>query len=193
VVTRDLDADLVSFHLGISMVAVALITIVVMASSPDPTRRAPGSWVRRTGVGALLSITVLLLGSYVHNLFVDGWPLVGNTLFPDLSNRFLAIHFIHRIAAGVGLAYLVWLAVAARRDDLPARERLLVTGAAAIYAVNVGLGAAHVFTEVSSSWLVAAHLLAAAVIWSALVAASTSAFLHPALDASALRSEGVPA
>lgn len=174
VVKGDLDADLVSFHLTVSMLVVALLTVVAVATAGAPTRdRARWDrWGFLLGAAAVGALSVLILGSYVHNLYVPGWPLVTNTLFPDLSNRFVAVHFLHRVLAAAVFGYLVWLFVAARREGRPRLERNLVATALAAFTLNAGLGAAHVFTEVGSSLLVAAHLVVAAISWAALVAAT---------------------
>lgn len=98
-------------------------------------------------------------------------------MVPDLSNRFVAAHFLHRALAGIVLVYLVHLAVVARRQRLPGTDRRLIYAANVVYASNIGLGAAHVFTRVDSSVLVAAHLLAAALVWALLVGATVRAIL----------------
>ncbi len=182
VVKQDLDADLVSVHLVISMTVVALFTIVLLAVSVETSESLRGgtgdrTWARLVAVAAAGSFVVLLLGSYVHNLYVGGWPLVANTVVPDLSNRFVAAHFLHRALAGILLVYLVHLAVVARRQRLPGADRRLIYAANVVYASNIGLGAAHVFTRVDSSVLVAAHLLAAALVWALLVGATVRAIL----------------
>lgn len=174
VVKGDLDADLVSVHLAISMAVLALLTMVVVATNPEGSSAQAGdpAWTRLLAGAAVLSVGLLLLGSYVHNLYVSGWPLVGDTLSPDLSNRFVAVHYVHRLVAAVGLVYLIYLTVEVGRRNRPETERLVVRAACTAYAVNVGLGAAHVFTEVSSSLLVAGHLAMAALVWVMLVAAT---------------------
>ena len=64
------------------------------------------------------------------------------------------------------------------------------------FTLNVGLGAAHVFTKVSSSLLVASHLALAALVWTALVGAAALARIErgPELDdrprAGAVATEG---
>lgn len=184
VVKGELDSDLVTVHLTISMLVVALITLVVVntwstASQAAPPRSQDGAWVWLLAVAAAGSLVLLLLGSYVHNLYVSGWPLVGNTLIPDLSNRFVAVHYLHRVLALVGLVYLGYLSLAARRRHQPAVETMLLYAAATAYLLNTGVGAAHVFTRVSSSLLVAAHLLLATVVWVSLVAVSAMAASGP--------------
>ncbi|MFV1989867.1 MAG: hypothetical protein ACC652_03905, partial [Acidimicrobiales bacterium] len=67
--------------------------------------------------------------------------------------------------------YFVYMIRSVARRRRPRDEQLLIFTAAGAYGVNVLLGAAHVFTKVSSSLLVATHLLMAALVWSCLVAA----------------------
>ncbi len=178
VVTRDLDADLVSLHLAISMMVLALVTVTAVnsrASAPEPTGQSDPGWSRLLALGATGAIVVLLLGSYVHNLYISGWPLVGNTLLPSFTSRYITVHFAHRVAAGVVLILLVGLARHAVTRRRPAAERRLIVGAATAFATNVLLGAGHVVTEVGSSLLVAGHLLLAGVVWALLVAATAMA------------------
>ncbi len=193
IVQNDLDADLVSAHLAISMAVVALLTVTaVNAGPPSRSGRPEPSWSLRLGAGAAVAITVLLLGSYVHNLYVSGWPLVGGEVLPNLDNRYMAVHFAHRLVAGLGLAYLAYLAVTARRLGRPQSEITLVTAAAGCFLVNVGLGAVHVFTKVSSSVVVASHLTLAVATWTLLVAATTAALHTIAADSSRRAHENPP-
>lgn len=173
IVTQALDRDLVALHLFISMTIAGLLTVVVMATADRAVRASPG-WAAWTGVGALLALALIVAGAYVHNLYIAGWPLVGGDLVPDLSNRFVAVHWLHRLLAALLLVYLAGLAVSARRTGRRDGTRLLDLALAA-HILNIALGATHVFTEVSSSLLVAVHVLTAAVVWVALVAAAASA------------------
>jgi len=180
VVKGELDADLVSVHLTISMVVVALLTMVVVGTAPEALRVAPAdggdrAWFRLLTVAATGSLVLSLLGSYVNSRYVSGWPLVGNSLFPDLSNRFVAVHYVHRVVAAAGLVYLGYLAIAATRRSRSTLECLLVYSAGAVYVLNIGLGAAQVFTRVGSSVLVAGHLVMASLVWALLVAGATIA------------------
>ncbi|MFV2039939.1 MAG: heme A synthase, partial [Acidimicrobiales bacterium] len=144
VVKRNLDADLVSVHLAISMAVVALLTMVVVATRPAASRATPApvvdrAWTVLLAAAATGSLVLLLLCSYVHNLYVSGWPLVGNTVLPDLSNRFVAVHYSHRVLAGLGFLYLIFLASAANRRQGPRVERVMVYAAGAAYFLDIGL------------------------------------------------------
>ncbi|MEK7251649.1 MAG: COX15/CtaA family protein [Actinomycetota bacterium] len=173
IVKGDLDRDLVSVHLTVSMLIVGLLVLVVVASGARSSAPADTKWRWMVIAAAATAYGVLLLGSTVHNLYFAGWPLQASELIPDLSNRYALLHFTHRLVAGLGFAYLVYLAVRARRIGRP--ERLLLTTSAAAFAVNVGLGAVHVFTEVSSAAVVALHLLFATVAWASAVGAAAVA------------------
>ncbi|MBC8365682.1 MAG: COX15/CtaA family protein [Actinobacteria bacterium] len=181
VVKEDLDADLVSVHLAISMAVVALVTATAVGAGPDAGRPSVDhsvdsrGWIRLIGVGAAGSLVVLLLGSYVHDMYFSGWPLVGNALLPEFTSRYLTVHFAHRVGAALVMMLLLHIAVAAVRRNRQPAERYLLGGAAAGFALNVGLGAVHVVTEVDSSALIAIHLLIAALVWAQLVAAVAEA------------------
>jgi cytochrome c oxidase assembly protein subunit 15 len=180
VVKGDLDADLVSVHLAVSLIVVGLLSVLsVTAARADGAAHPPEtpdrSWTTILAATAIGSYVLVILGSYVHNLYIPGWPLVKNTLFPSLPSSHFVVHFLHRTVAGVGFFVLLWLAREVIRRDRPQAERLMVWGAAAAFAVNVGLGAAHVFTKVQSSALVAGHLGLAAIVWVLLVTATTAA------------------
>ena len=82
------------------------------------------------------------------------------------------MHWLHRAVAGAGFFYLGWLVAAARHVGRPAEEQSLLRLATVAYALNVGLGAVHVLTKVTSGAVITAHLLASAVVWTALVAAT---------------------
>ncbi len=175
IVVSNLDADLVSLHLAISMTVAALLTVVVVATTADFGSQADRKWAFRFGAGAVVVIAVLLLGSLVHNIYIPGWPLVSNELFPTLSNRYVTVNYLHRVVAAGGFFYLVWLTVRAGRDQRPRLEQGVLWLALGAYSLNIGLGAANVFTEVSWSGLISAHLGAASIVWVSLVSATASA------------------
>lgn len=180
VVMSDLDADLVSVHLGVAMILLGLLTFVLVeARAIDrPAVRRTGvsdPWPLRLAGGAAGVYLVIVLGSLVHDQYVGGYPLVGGELIPDLSNRVVALHFGHRVAVLLVGVMLVWLAGEVVRRERPVLEIRLVHSGLALFLVNVALGAAHVFTRVQSTGLVVAHLLVASLAWSSLVGAATLA------------------
>jgi heme A synthase len=174
IVKGDLDRDLVSIHLTVSMAIVGLLVLVVIACRGGTSARAGLGWRWALIIGAAIAYGVLLLGSTVHNLYFPGWPVMQDGLVPEFSSRYVALHYTHRIVAGLGFLYLVWLAWRAWTADKP--ERLLLVVAAGAFTINVALGAVHVFTEVTSAGVVALHLLFAALAWAAAVGAAAIAW-----------------
>jgi len=177
VVKADLDADLVSLHLAISMSIVALFAVVVVATTPELHRREPTNprWVALYGLGASAAFAVLLLGSLVHNQYVAGWPLVEGALIPEFSSSLILIHWTHRLAAGLGLFYFAYLWRITRTERRPAPEASLAKWAFWAYAVNIGVGLLHVLTEVESSAVVTLHLAASTIVWTLMIIATTVA------------------
>jgi heme A synthase len=173
IVKGALDRDLVSIHLTVSMAIVGLLVLVVIGSREDPLSRAGAGWRWALVAGAATAYGVLLLGSTVHNLYFPGWPVMSDGPIPEFTNRYVVLHFTHRILAGSGFLYLVWLAW--RGWKTARAERWLLVAAAGAFTVNVALGAVHVFTEVSSAAVVAFHLLFAALAWAASVGAAAVA------------------
>lgn len=177
VVMSDLDADLVSVHLGVAMVVLALLTVVLVESyfvrgqQPVASAVPDRAWRRWLAAGAGAIYLVIVLGSIVHDQYVGGWPLVAG----PIEGRTVEIHFGHRVAAASTFLLLSYLAAQVVRRGRPRAEVALVHTGAALFLVNIGLGAAHVFTRVQSTGLVVAHILVAALAWSALVAAAAVA------------------
>ena len=177
VVKADLNSDLVAIHLAISMLVIALLTVVVVLASTYKNESLKvtdsAGWSRLLALGAFGSYALLLLGAYVHNRYFSGWPLVNNQLKPDISDHYTLVHYLHRLAAGMGIIYIAYLISNAKKRQRPKNEQLLIHFAAVAYGVNVLLGAVHVFTEVSSSAVVTAHLLGACTVWVLLIASTT--------------------
>ena len=174
VVATNLNADLVTVHLTAALALVALLTYLnvrLRSAPPPPPDRL---WSGALALGCTAVFSVLLLGSLVHNEYVPGWPLVSSQV--RLGESWIVpLHLAHRVAAAATLVLLVALAIAAVRRRRPPFETRMVHAAATLFVVNIGLGAAHVFTEVSSPTLVVAHLLAAALVWGCVVAAAAAA------------------
>jgi cytochrome c oxidase assembly protein subunit 15 len=174
VVKGDLASDLVSLHLGVSMIVVGLETATAAGTASPPltaSRRNP-TWVIFVAVAAVGSYVLIILGSLVHNQYFAGWPIMASGVLPDFTSSAVLTHYLHRVLAAVGalyLAYLLWLAV---RWQRPRREIWLVAAALGLELAAAALGAVHVFTQVSSSVAVSLHLGLAGSLWAVLVAAT---------------------
>ena len=147
-----------ALHFGISLTALASVTLMalVLREGPDRPRRddavVPAAF-RRLAVGTLVAITAIAyLGAYVRHakasLACATWPLCNGEAFPGFAGP-EGIAFSHRLAAlgGVCLIAGVWL----RARGL--RERPDLGGAAAVafglVVLQAFVGALLAWTELS--------------------------------------------
>ena len=175
VVMLELHADTVVLHLGTAMTLLALLIHLALRVRASES----GGWkadrsISRASLGAALSVFVLLLvGSYLSGTGGTGgfrdWPLMAGKLVPDLAQQSQAIHFFHRtLAAVVGvIVFVVGIRVVRRKNDMPLAARFAHV-AMGLFAVEVLIGAANVWTGLNSAF-VTAHLAIGAATWGALV------------------------
>ncbi|HYN35619.1 MAG TPA: COX15/CtaA family protein [Actinomycetota bacterium] len=186
VVWLELRAESVVLHLATAMILLALLVYLSVASLvlEGKLTVAPDEKTRKAGLVAALSVFALLLvGSYVTGtgagyVFPD-WPLMNGRLIPDLATPDQTAHFLHRLlAAVVGVVVLV-VAVRVMRDKkrLPHQARLAQI-AIGLFAVEVLIGAANVWSDLNAGW-VTAHLALGAGIWASLIGVTVVS--HPAL------------
>jgi heme a synthase len=177
VVRAQLDADLVSLHLAISLALAGLLTAIVILVRFGQAEHWEGdrSWPTLVMGGAGAVLAVIMLGSLVHNQYFSGWPLMSGALVPELNSTPVALHFAHRLVSGLVAFAVVGLWWAARRRERPDHEVTMLGVAATLYLTNVLVGAAHVFTQVGSAAIVALHLGLAATVWVLTAATAVSA------------------
>jgi len=183
VVKGDLAADLVTLHLGVSMIVVGLetATAVGAASLPASDRGRDPAWIARLAVGAIGAYALIILGSLVHNQYFAGWPIMSSGVLPSFTSAAAVTHYGHRLLAAVGAVYLGYLVWQAFRRHRSVWEIRLVVAALIFHLGAAALGAVHVFTHVTSSLAVALHLGIAALMWTALVAATLIAATAPSV------------
>jgi heme o synthase len=181
----------VTAHLATALALLGLLTFIAVRASYSQTLPARGRSQRLTLLLAFTAAAVyalMLFGSHVTavgaSLVFPDWPLFNGQLLPTFSSdpnvaSLEMAHFLHRlVAALVGLLLLgtvivVWRSVRAARHGgppVPGGETVLALfgTAAALYAVQVIVGALQVTTNLAG-WAVALHLALGAAIW-ALVA-----------------------
>jgi heme a synthase len=185
VVRGDLHALLVSAHLATAMVfAGVLVYVTVAAFTMDTGIAGPVdalTWLARgSAVGTLLLIAV---GAYVRGegagLVFPDWPLMNGRLVPSISAAPAGLHFTHRILAlVVGILVLV-LAVRAR-GERPGRDpvAILASAAAILFAAQVMIGAANVWSRLAPAAVVA-HVTVAGLTWGAVVATAATSRAVP--------------
>jgi protoheme IX farnesyltransferase len=186
----------VTAHLAAAMLLLGLLTLIAVRARYPARFPSPGASQRFTLLAAFAALSVfalLLFGSHVtatgSALVFPDWPLFEGSLLPHFSDdpqlaSLQQAHFLHRLVALiVGLIVLgtAWAAWRARADSdwlLPTVRPTafaLAATAAALYAVQVVVGALQIFTSLAP-WVVALHLSLGALIWTLLVATSVYAY-----------------
>ncbi|MDQ4142127.1 MAG: COX15/CtaA family protein [Actinomycetota bacterium] len=187
VVWLELEAESVVMHLGTAMLLLGLLVYLSTAAlvlegrlevQSDPKTRN-GS----RGAAAMV-LLLLLVGSYVTGIgagdvFPD-WPLMNGRAIPDLGVHEHAAHFVHRVLAAVTGVIVAVVALRVIRDKDRLRHQARFAHAAlGLFAVEVLIGAANVWTDLAAGW-VTAHLAIGAAIWASLV--GVSVLSDPALQ-----------
>jgi protoheme IX farnesyltransferase len=194
----------VTAHLAAAMLLLALLAFIVVRARYPAQLPARGTSQRLTLVVTFTAAAVfalLLFGAHVTaigaSLVFPDWPLFGGELLPTFSaNPALAAlemsHFLHRFVAAAVALLVLGAALAAwrwARQGLPGGQPLLglVGGAAALYAAQVIVGAAQIWTTLAP-WAVALHLALGAAIWALLVAAAFVGYFEARVAAPAVES-----
>lgn len=185
VVKLELQAVSVVLHLGTALLLVGVLVYLVIAASPEGERPAGANRaLSRQAGGVAAAVWLLLLsGSYVTGadagyVFPD-WPLMNGSLLPNLAVESNAIHWAHRVLAGVvGVAVgACALKVVRQKRDMPGAARL-AHAVAGGYLVQVIIGAANIWTRLNPA-VVTAHLLVGALLFGGLVGISVA--VHPSV------------
>jgi protoheme IX farnesyltransferase len=180
VVFFELDLSLVAAHFltGTSLVTAVTVAAANAVMLDDPERaiddRADPGFTRAAGLAALATVALLLVGTFVRasnsGLAFGDWPLMDGRLFPTPFDGPGAAMFAHRLTALLAGASVLWVLVRAR--NAPARSGFRVTLStwiAALFAAQIIVGAAQVWTRLEA-WAVTAHVALSAMIWALLVA-----------------------
>jgi heme o synthase len=183
----------VTAHLATALALLGLLTFVAVRAAYPAALPSRGASQRLTLLLAFTAASLyalMLFGSHVTATgavfaFPD-WPLFNGQLLPTFSAdpteaALQMSHFLHRfVAALVGLlvaftAIICWRQVRAERRGgprVPGSETVLalVGTGAALYAVQVIVGALQMTTQLAA-WAVALHLALGAAIWALFVGA----------------------
>ncbi|HEU5318779.1 MAG TPA: heme o synthase [Chloroflexota bacterium] len=170
VVMEGLRAELVTLHLGMALTVFAATIFIAerAAHGPMPAGVADRSLLRLAGVAAAAVLAQMLLGSWVtgHHAglaFAD-FPLMNGQLVPQLVVSEQAVQFAHRVLAAIVLILVLVTWWRVRREVASALPRRLAWIAALLIVVQVALGAANVWSQLSA-WFVVPHLAVGAALW----------------------------
>ncbi|HWH24935.1 MAG TPA: COX15/CtaA family protein, partial [Candidatus Limnocylindria bacterium] len=177
----------VTAHLAAALVLLGLLTFVAVRAHQPALLPVRGASQRLTLLLAFAAASVyalMLFGAHVTatgaGLVFSDWPLFNGVLVPDWSATPLVAdlqmsHFLHRFVALI-VAFVVaaaaWATWRAARRDAPGGQVLLalVGSAAALYGVQVIVGALQITTQLAP-WAVALHLSIGAAIWALMISA----------------------
>ena len=189
VVATDLDPWWVTLHFVTALLLIADVTYVAAATAVGAVRTDGATDLGATGdsrrsfsrlalVTASIVGLLLLVGTYVRasdaQLVFTDWPLMDGRLVPALGGAATAM-FLHRALAAIAMLLVLWTAIRARIEG--GRHGVLVrlsTTALGLFAVQVMVGAANVWTRLRP-WAVVAHVALSVLIWATVVALATVA------------------
>jgi protoheme IX farnesyltransferase len=185
-VVLELPHEWVTLHLANAELLLAVLTILaVIVRWPSLARAPSGAWTWLALAAAAGTFVLMLSGAYVRGANATAacpeWPLCGGTTIEWVNGYAPEIHMAHRaIAAGVGLLVIAACIEAWRhRRDAPGLGPLAVV-TAAIFLLQVAIGAANPLTQFSP-WALGAHPAAASLLWCSVVALAAVAW-RPAAE-----------
>ncbi len=178
--------DTVTAHLATAMILLGiLVYLAIRARYPDelPPRGASQRFTLLAALAAASIYALLLFGSHVTAtgaaLIFPDWPLFDGRLIPSFTQYPAAqmAQFLHRVVtvvAGLILLITAWAAMGqprSRRGPVVA----MLHAAGGLFAVQILVGAAQIFTSLSD-WAVALHVALAAAIWALALGAAIHSY-----------------
>src|SRR5262245_20851509 len=180
------DPSVVTLHFAVAFLVLGLVVLIAARTRLGAGSGGDRSYARLTAITAVATYALLSVGTYVRaesaGLAFREWPLMGQSLVPDLSLPGAVAMFAHRMLAIVVVALVTWTMVRAR--TMTPRSPLLVTlstAALVLLAIQVLVGGANVLTELAT-WARATHVAMSALIWATIVALAVTARVEPAGD-----------
>ena len=180
VVTYGLTPGLVTAHLATATLFVGALvyaTVAAFSAGISVTGTVDGAtrrcWVAAGAVFALIVVGGLVRGEGAGLAFPD-WPLMDGRVIPPLAGLRPALQFAHRALAlivGLGVVAVAVRTWPYRRTRMPAA--VLTVVAVGLFAGQVAVGAANVWTGLAPGPVVA-HVALSSLIWGSLVGAAAA-------------------
>ena len=140
----------VAIHLGNALlVLTATLRLYAGASGWSAGQSARGLFAPAAaawGLALLAMMSAAMTAKSGASLACATWPSCNGALIPDLSDYWIRIHFTHRVLAALTALTLLYLFWRSRAVQDPVRR--LVTLAAGLVVLQVGLGALVILLEV---------------------------------------------
>lgn len=201
-VERELPAEIVTLHLSGALLLLAVLALIAAFAFLGPERRRIEDPRRAVYLRVSISATVLVAVALIGGSYVVGadateactaWPHCPEAPAPFLDGlRAQHVHWMHRLlvlAAFIGVLRLIWHA-----QDLPEEDGALrnaAWGLGALYAAQILIGAANIWTDFSSA-VRALHLAGAAATWGLCVLIVAAALYLPGRSATARAPASLP-
>ena len=174
VVFLDLLPTFVTLHLGVAMLLLAALLAAGLTAWHQPgSLESGGSLLSLAQLNAAFALLIILSGALVRGsgatLACVDFPLCApGVLLPMELGELAHINMLHRFAvAAMGLSLLILLRQA-RKGQVVRLSRRITVAAALVYALQIGVGAAFVFSAAGPVWG-AAHVGLAAAVWGLLI------------------------
>jgi protoheme IX farnesyltransferase len=184
VVIQGLRRELVTAHLAMALTVLALTILIAdrAAHGALPGRRSALPVVL-IAVTAAVVFGQMLLGSWVTGhqagLAFGDFPLMNGSLVPALAGPEQVIQLAHRALALVVVTLVLWMAWSVRRSTSEGLPRRLAAAATVLVLIQLGLGAANVWSRLSAAFVVP-HLAVGAALFAACVWLLLAALRLPA-------------
>jgi protoheme IX farnesyltransferase len=178
--------SVVTLHFAVAFLVLGLVVVIAARTRLGAGVGGNRSYARLAAVTAAATYALLLVGTYVRaenaGLAFREWPLMGQSLVPDLSLPGAVAMFVHRMLAIAVVALVAWTMI--RAHTMEPRSSLLVrlsTASLVLLAMQVLVGGANVLTDLAT-WARATHVAMSALIWATVVALAMAARVEPAGD-----------
>jgi heme A synthase len=194
-VLQELPGEMVALHLAVAEALLACLLLVAVVAFRGPLRLgfdgsaggSPDRFPKLMVISAAAVYILLLTGSYVTASGATAacvtWPLCQGQVFPQQIPE--VIHMGHRfVAAIVGVFVLYVLHLGIRDQQRPWEVRLLSMTVAALFVLQVAVGAITIFSRFPVQ-LMALHLAMGTAVWGTIAALAILTLTRRPADASA--------
>jgi len=198
VVATELNPWWVTAHFAVALALVADVMYLAVNSffpSWKPSSLANLGFAKLARWTTATTGALLLVGTYVRatgtGAAIRDWPLMQGRLVPLLGSTTTPM-FAHRVLAALAFLLVIFVLIRSRTEATrqPAPIRQLALLVVLLFVGQILVGAANVWTGVSSWLWVTLHVAMSVLIWSSLIILTTLAYrLAPQVD-EAVATEG---
>ena len=195
-VERELPAEVVTFHLSMALVLLAVLALIATFAFQGSGRSLIDTVERRAFlrialIAALVTAAIVVLGSYLvgadAGFACTGWPGCPEAPVPFLDGgRLQSIHWLHRGTVAIGAVAIA--AVALSVWQMRGAGTWLRRGAfalVALYALQIVSGALNIWSDFAEAARVL-HLVLGSATWAVLIALAVAGRYRPGVAEAAI-------